>query len=70
MLNDEIKRHNCRYWSDINRHLSIENHTKIPQKLNVWKAILEDHIIGPCFMDGNLSGNSFFQMLEEVIIIT
>lgn len=67
MLNGEVNRHNCRYWSESNPHLFEETHTQTPQKLNVWVGILGNHIIGPIFIDGNLNGTTYFNLLEEII---
>jgi hypothetical protein len=67
MLNGEVNRHNCRYWSDTNPHLIREFHTQTPQKLNVWAGILGDHLVGPFFIQGNLDGNTYLELLESTI---
>lgn len=67
MLNGEVNRHNCRYWSDTNPHLFREYHTQHPQKLNVWAGILGNHFVGPFFIEGNLNGNTYLQLLENAI---
>lgn len=67
MLNGQVNRHNCRYWSDTNPHLLHETHTQVPQKLNVWAGILGDHLVGPFFIDGNLNGDIYLEMLEDLI---
>lgn len=64
-LNGEVNRHNCRYWSDTNPHLIRETHTQRPQRLNVWAGILGNHIIGPLFIDGNLNGDKYLDMLQN-----
>lgn len=66
-LNGEVNRHNCRYWSDTNPHLFRETRTQYPQKLNVWAGILGDHIVGPFFIDGNLNGNIYLELLETTV---
>ncbi|XP_071053327.1 uncharacterized protein [Onthophagus taurus] len=66
-LNGEVNRHNCRIWSDTNPHVFREAHTQHPEKLNVWVGILGDHIIGPLFIPGNLNGEIYLEMLENVI---
>lgn len=67
-LNGEVNRHNCRYWSNENPHWLRENHTQYPQKLNVWAGIFRDRIVGPFFIDGNLDGPRYLELLQEQIV--
>lgn len=67
-LNGAVNRHNCRYWDDSNPHLMQEVHTQHPQKLNVWCGIFGNTIIGPIFIPGNLTGEMYENMLEEIIL--
>lgn len=67
MLNGAVNTHNCRYWSDTNPHWVREAHTQRPQKLNVWAGIFGDHIVGPLFIDGNLNGATYLELLENNI---
>lgn len=66
-LNGNVNKQNCRYWSDENPHIFREGHTQYPQKVNVWAGILGNAIIGPLFIEGNLTGNLYLNMLEEAI---
>lgn len=66
-LNGNVNKQNCRYWSDENPHIVVEGHTQNPQKLNVWCGILGDKIIGPFFIDGNLTGDAYVEMLNNLI---
>ncbi|XP_066149124.1 uncharacterized protein [Euwallacea fornicatus] len=66
-LNGTVNRHNCRYWSDTNRRIYHEVHTQRPQKLNVWTGIFGDHIIGPFFLPGNLTGDTYLDLLENTV---
>lgn len=66
-LNGNVNKHNCRFWSDENPHLFREQHSQHPQKLNVWMGILGDHLIGPVFIPGNLTGDVYLDLLENVI---
>lgn len=66
-LNGIVNRHNCRYWSDENPRLFREVHTQHPQKLNVWAGIYGNHIIGPFFIPGNLTGQIYLDLLENAI---
>ena len=67
-LNGEVNRHNCRYWSDHNPHWMLEAHTQYPQKLNVWAGIINNTLIGPFFIEGNLNGEIYLRMLRDQII--
>lgn len=65
-LNGKVNRQNVRYWSDANPHVYREGNTQFPQKINVWAGILGNHIIGPLFIDGNLTGILYLEMLQTV----
>lgn len=67
-LHGLVNRHNCRYWSDENPHEFRELNTQYPQKVNVWAGILGDHIIGPMFIPGNLTGELYHEMLTDLIV--
>lgn len=66
-LTGTVNRQNVRYWSDHNPHWYREGHTQYPQKLNVWAGILGDHIVGPFFIEGNLTGPLYLNMLQNEI---
>lgn len=36
-------------------------------KNNVWAGILRDHVIGPIFFEGNLTGEKYLGMLQNTI---
>jgi len=66
-LSGEVNTQNCRYWSDSNPHVLRHGHTQWPQKINVWAGIFGDHVIGPIFFEGNLTGEKYLAMLQNVI---
>lgn len=66
-LQGDVNKHNCRYWSIENPRILREGHTQRPQKLNVWAGILGNNIVGPLFIDGNLNGDKYLDMLENNI---
>jgi len=68
MLNGEVNRHNFRYWSAENPHWLREHKTQYPEKLNVWAGILNDTIIGPFFIQGNLTAEKYVNMLQNEIV--
>lgn len=57
-----------RYWSRENLHKHFNFRTQYPQKLNVWAGILGDQVIGPYFIDGNLTGVKYVELLQNQII--
>ena len=66
-LNGNVNKQNCRYWSDENPRVFREGHTQYPQKVNVWAGILGNTIIGPLFIEENLTGVLYLNLLEEEI---
>lgn len=67
-LNGFVNRHNCRYWSAENPHWMEEMHTQHPQKVNVWAGIIGTHVIGPFFLNGNLTADTYLTLLREKVI--
>lgn len=67
-LNGAVNRHNFRYWATENPHWMRDSHTQYPQKLNVWAGILCNQIVGPFFIDGNLTAQKYVALLENQII--
>lgn len=69
-----FNRHNSHYYSQANPHWFQESHFQCIFKVNVWCSIVGDHVIGPHFFNGNLTGaiyldfliNILPQLLEEV----
>lgn len=67
-LTGYVNRHNCRYWCEENPNEHLEAHTQRPQKRNVWAGILDNEIIGPFFIDGNLDGPKYVILLHHQIV--
>lgn len=67
-LSGYVNRHNCRYWSNENPHIIREEHTQYPKKRNVWAGILGDEIIGPFFIEGNLTADKYLSLLIDHIV--
>ncbi|XP_025264144.1 uncharacterized protein LOC112637804 [Camponotus floridanus] len=67
-LDGTLNRHNCRYWDNENPHWKRENNTQYPEKLNVWAGILNDQIIGPFLIEGNLNSEQYEDMLRNEIV--
>ncbi|EFN70920.1 Transposable element Tc3 transposase, partial [Camponotus floridanus] len=68
-LNGNVNRHNMRYWNSENPNWAIDSRsTQHPQKVNVWAGIINNRIVGPFFIDGNLTAEKYERMLREDII--
>lgn len=67
-LTGYVNRHNCRYWCEKNPNEHREAHTQRPKKTNVWAGILNNEIIGPFFIEGNLDGPKYILLLHNDII--
>ena len=48
--------------------LFLESHTQYPQKINVCAGILNDTLIGPFFIDGNLNARAYEELLRNQIV--
>lgn len=60
-----VNRHNMHYWSVENPHWIREVNHQRPWSVNVWCGIIGDKLIGPYFIDGNLNGIKYRNILEE-----
>jgi hypothetical protein len=67
-LNGEINSQNCRYWSITNQHLFNATNNQNQARLNVWAGLINQKIIGPFYIDGNLTGEKYLTLLETKII--
>lgn len=59
---------NVRMWARENPRRIYAARTQYPQKLNVWAGILGDRIIGPFFINGNLNGARYLNLLRDQIV--
>lgn len=66
-LNGVVNKQNER-WSDENPYWKVETHTQTPQKVNVWCSIVGSNILGPFFIDGNLGGPKYLDLLLSQIV--
>ncbi|KAJ8963387.1 hypothetical protein NQ318_018864 [Aromia moschata] len=60
-----VNRQNCRCWSRENPHWMRELHTQNTEKVNVWRGIIGENIIGTFFIDGNLNGETYLALLQN-----
>ncbi len=67
-LNGYVNRHNMRYWCQQNPFEYRIEHTQRPLKSMVWAGILGRRIIGPFFIDGNLNGQKYLDLLQNDVV--
>lgn len=67
-LHGFVNKQNYRHWAQINPNWYEELHTQFPQKINVWAGLFAGHVIGPFFIDGNLTGQRYLQLLQQEIV--
>lgn len=67
-LNGTVNRQNWRCWSRENPRWMREEHTQYPQKVNVWAGIINNTIIGPFFLPGILTGDSYLEFLRNEVM--
>lgn len=63
--NGELNRHNCHYWSDVNPHWHRQIDNQNRWSIHVWCGIVNGHLIGPYFFEGNVNGHNFLQFLRD-----
>ena len=61
-------RQHFQVWARQNPYAVIDCNTQYQAKLNVWAGMYNGNIVGPYFIDGNLNGARFRQLLENRII--
>jgi hypothetical protein len=67
-LNGLVNKHNVRYWSEENPHVTIKTVMQSP-KINVWCAMSETRLIGPFFFnDDTINGQKYLTMLQDFFI--
>lgn len=57
-----------RYWAIENEYRQMNLRTQYPEKLNVWAGIYGNNILGPLFIDGNLNGTKYLNLLQQHIV--
>lgn len=67
-LNGAVNKHNERYWCNENPYWKVEEHTQNPQKVNVWCGIMGQHLMGPLFVEGIMTGQKYRDLLETAIV--
>lgn len=53
------------HWTQENFHIHRESNFQARFSVNVWLGVLGDHVIGPYFFEGHLTGEMYVQFLRE-----
>ncbi|KAJ8917919.1 hypothetical protein NQ315_002612 [Exocentrus adspersus] len=61
-------RHNYHHYADQNPRLMREDDHQHHFKVNVWAGICGEYVIGPHFLEGNLTGNGYLQFLQNDLL--
>ncbi|KAJ8915688.1 hypothetical protein NQ315_000622 [Exocentrus adspersus] len=61
-------RHNYHHYADRNPRLMREDDHQHRFKVNVWAGICGEYVIGPHFLEGNLTGNGYLQFLQNDLL--
>lgn len=62
--NGKVNKHNVRIWGEENPHVTVEHERDSP-KVNVFCAISKNHVHGPSFFEGNVTGDGYLEMLQN-----
>eukprot|EP00731_Ephydatia_muelleri_P023058 Em0015g641a len=64
-LDGNVKRHNAVIWSVQNPHALMECSNQKKAGVMVWAGLIKDHIIGPFFITGSVTGQVYLQLLQQ-----
>ena len=67
-LNGTVNRHNSITWASTNPHLYVEKDTQNKAGVMVWVGLIKDHIIGPFFFNGKVTGDLYLQLLQTRVL--
>lgn len=62
-----VNTQNCRYWSNENPHWFDDEPLHSP-RVTVWAAIGCNVVIGPVFIEGNVTGVSYLSLLQQHLL--
>jgi hypothetical protein len=57
--------HNTHIWAEENPKAIVETHHQVHFKFNVWADVVDNFLLGPVILPGNLTGDSFLEFLEN-----
>lgn len=59
-----FNRRNKHFYATENPHLLQETRPQVRFHLNVWCGLLDDRVLGPFFIDGNLNSQKYLELLQ------
>lgn len=59
--------HNTHIWAEENPKAVVETHHQLHFKVNVWAGVVDNFLLGPIILPGNLTGNSFLLFLQDTL---
>lgn len=62
-----VNRHNFHYYSVENPRIIREIDNQHRWSLNVWGAVIGNHVIGPHFFEGNLGGAAYLNFIQNIL---
>uniref|UniRef100_A0A915DRF2 Transposase n=1 Tax=Ditylenchus dipsaci TaxID=166011 RepID=A0A915DRF2_9BILA len=63
-IHGQVNRQNFRYWCETNPHWYREAPLHSP-RITVWAALGRMSVVGPIFMEGNVTAASYLRLLQE-----
>lgn len=63
--NGQVNHHNQHYWSEINPNWALESNVQSRWSINVWCGLIDEHLVGPYFYEGNLNGKKYLHFLKN-----
>ena len=57
--------HSSHVWEDKNPHATVKIIFQVRFSVNVWCAVLDDQLIGPFILEGQLMGEAYLRFLWE-----
>lgn len=60
--------HFFRYWCDVNPHWMTDSNEVRGEKIMIWMGIIDQHIVGPYFIEGYVNAQSYISMLGDFVM--
>ena len=66
-LSGAVNRHNCVYWRDAPPNVTSDK-SATSKSINVWCGLHSRGLVGPVFIEENITGDNYLQILEQHVI--
>lgn len=66
--NGVFNRQNFRMWATSNPHWGVGIKNQAHEKVTVWLGQMDDKLIGPFFFNGNVTAESYLEMLQNQLL--